>query len=116
MATGARRRPEESGMRRILVAGLGWALGWAAVAQADDGGWGPRTPPGTEAGAAAGPAATLGAPRAATLGRPRPMSPAELAAAGSPPLTTAAFTTAAPYVARGQLPESRPMPPGAGAT
>jgi hypothetical protein len=101
-------------MRRILVAGLGWALGWAATAQADDGAWGSQALPRNEAVAVAGPAATLGAPRAATLGRPRPMTPAELAAAGNPPLTTAAFTTVAPYVVRAQLPDSRPMPPGAG--
>src|SRR5438067_1645466 len=54
----------------------------------------------------------VSAGRAATLGRPRAMTPAELAAAGAPPLTPAAFAVPAPYVARGQLPDSRPMPTG----
>src|SRR5262245_29267691 len=82
-------------MRRLLIAGVGWTLGWAALAHADDGPW-----------RSAGPAVTLGKPRAAERGRVRPLRPAD------PAVTPAAFATDRPYVARGQQPELQALPVG----
>src|SRR5262249_7844669 len=103
-------------MRRVLLTGLGWTLGWAALAQADDGLKSPAADPGNNAGLPAR-AAPLGTPRVAPLGRPRPLPPPGLTTPGDPALTPAAYAAVvpdAPFIARGQLPDTKPMPTGPG--